>query len=158
VNVELAVQYATRRPWAPATVSLRRWAEAAARATSCRGELGIRIVGKAEGRRLNRDYRASDRATNVLSFVPGPVPRATRPLGDLVICAPVVAREAREQHKDVRAHWAHLVVHGVLHLAGHDHDRDAEATAMERLETQVLAKLGFPDPYRPVAARGDGDV
>ncbi|MBP6513908.1 MAG: rRNA maturation RNase YbeY [Steroidobacteraceae bacterium] len=148
MSIEVAVRYATRRPWAPAPVSLRRWAEAAASSARARGELAIRVVGSAEGRRLNRGYRGKDKATNVLSFVPGPVPsRIARPLGDLVICAPVVAREAKEQGKALRAHWAHMVVHGVLHLAGHDHEQDAEAQAMESLERRILDRLGFPDPY-----------
>ena len=148
MSIEVAVRYATRRPWAPASVSLRCWAEAAASSARAHGELAIRVVGSAEGRRLNRGYRGKDKATNVLSFVPGPVPaRIEKPLGDLVICAPVVAREAKEQGKSLRAHWAHMVVHGVLHLAGHDHEQDVEAQAMESLERRILDRLGFPDPY-----------
>jgi probable rRNA maturation factor len=101
-------------------------------------------VGEAEGRRLNRSYRGKDYATNVLSF-----PYARRPLqGDIVICAPVVAREARTQGKAVRVHHAHLLVHGLLHLMGLDHERDADATRMEKRERRILAALGFPDPYR----------
>ena len=147
MSLDLAVQYGTRRPFAPAVPSLRRWAEAAL--AGARGEflLGIRVVGAAEGRALNRRWRGKDCATNVLSFgsgaagVPGPVP-----LGDLVICAPVVAAEARAQGKSAAAHWAHLVAHGVLHLLGYAHD-EAQAEAMESLEIRILAGLGFPDPY-----------
>jgi probable rRNA maturation factor len=147
VSLGVTVQYATRRPWTPAAVSLGRWARSAAGEGDGR-ELGIRIVGAAESRRLNHRYRGKDRPTNVLSFiagVPGPAGRAL--LGDLVICAPVVAREAREQSKPLRAHWAHMVVHGTLHLLGHDHERPRAAARMERREVEILAGLGFPDPY-----------
>ena len=105
----------------------------------------MRLVGIDEGRALNRDWRGRDYATNVLSF-PMQEPGY---LGDIVICAAVVAREAVEQHKSARAHWAHMVVHGVLHLLGHDHVVDAEAERMEALERKLLLRLGFPDPYRP---------
>lgn len=142
------VQYGTRRPYAPAVASLRRWA-AAALAGGPRGAwLGIRVVGAAEARRLNRSYRGRDRPTNVLSFGAGPAAaEADRFLGDLVICAPVVAREARVQRKDLRSHWAHMVVHGTLHLLGFDHERAADAGRMESRERRVLARLGFGDPY-----------
>jgi len=104
----------------------------------------LRFVAEAEGRRLNREFRGKDYATNVLTFV-----YAERPLaGDIVICAPVVAREARSQGKDVDAHHAHLVVHGLLHLQGLDHETGAEARAMEARERAILARLGFLDPYR----------
>lgn len=105
----------------------------------------LRIVGEREARALNRDYRGKDYATNVLTFVldDGP-PRA----GDLALCAPIVSREARSQGKDVTAHYAHLTVHGVLHLQGYEHERTADAVAMEKLETRILRRLGFPDPYR----------
>jgi probable rRNA maturation factor len=153
VSLDLAVQYGTRRPFAPAVPSLRRWAEAALADARGAFSLGIRVVGAAEGRVLNRRWRGKDYATNVLSFasgaagVPGPVP-----LGDLVICAPVVSREAGEQGKSLQAHWAHMVVHGVLHLRGHDHERAREARAMESLEIGILRRLGFGDPYREEAA------
>ena len=104
----------------------------------------VRLVGLVEGRALNRDYRGKDYATNVLTFVldDGP-PRS----GDLALCAPVVAKEAREQKKDLMAHYAHLTVHGVLHLQGYEHGRGREAVEMEKLETRILKRLGFPDPY-----------
>jgi probable rRNA maturation factor len=120
---------------------LRKWARAALDREAL---VTVRYVAEAEGRRLNREYRGRDRATNVLTFV-----YAARPLaGDIVICAPIVAREARAQGKPVEAHHAHLLVHGLLHLQGYDHERESEAARMERRERRVLAELGFPDPYR----------
>ncbi len=128
----------------PSAVSLRAWAETAR--GKKRGEITLRIVTTAEGRTLNRDWRGRDYATNVLSF-PMQEPHY---LGDIVICAEVVAREAAEQLKTPRAHWAHMVVHGVLHLMGHDHIADDEAERMEAIERKLLATLGFADPYLPV--------
>jgi probable rRNA maturation factor len=111
-------------------------------------EVAIRIVGIDEGRALNRDYRHKDYPTNVLSFPAELPPGVDLPLiGDLAICAPVVEREAAEQHKRPRDHWAHLTVHGTLHLLGYDHLVDTEAEAMEALETRILAGLGIADPY-----------
>jgi probable rRNA maturation factor len=117
-------------------------------------EIGVSVVGPAESRRLNAQYRGRDKPTNVLSFpVPElPVDTTTegepRPLGDLVICPQVLRTEAREQKKSLRAHWAHLVVHGSLHLIGYDHERDTDADRMERREITVLRRLGFSNPYR----------
>jgi len=143
-----SVQYGTRRPYAPAVASLRRWARAVLPPGRREAWLGIRIVDAAEGRRLNREYRGRDRPTNVLSFGADGLPAGARGfLGDLAICAPVVAREAGEQGKDLRAHWAHMVVHGTLHLLGFDHERRADAARMEAREREVLAALGFGDPY-----------
>jgi len=145
------VGYAVPRAGIPSPASFRRWVEAALRGAKRRRatELSIRIVDAAEGRALNRDYRGKDYATNVLSFPAELPPGLKLPLiGDLAICAPVVAREAAEQGKRPRDHWAHLTVHGVLHLLGHDHIEDAEAEAMEALETRILAGLGIADPYR----------
>jgi probable rRNA maturation factor len=148
VSPGIAVQYGTRRPWAPAVPTLRRWAAAALGRRHRTAELGVRVVGRAEGRRLNHEFRGKDRPTNVLSFhSPRPPAGAGRLLGDLVICAPVVAREAREQRKALRAHWAHMVVHGVLHLLGEDHDTPRRAAAMEAREIAILAELGFGNPY-----------
>ncbi len=111
-------------------------------------EVVVRLVGEAEGRRLNREFRGRDRATNVLSFPFEPPPGVELDhLGDLVICAPVVAREATAQGKSPEAHWAHMVVHGMLHLQGYDHQNDDQAAIMEGLETQILAGLGYPAPY-----------
>ena len=142
--------YAVSRAGVPAPASFRRWVEAALRGAKRRRatELSIRIVGTDEGRALNRDYRGKDYATNVLSFEAALPPGLKLPLiGDIVICAPVVAREAAEQGKAPRDHWAHLTVHGVLHLLGYDHLVDADAEAMEALETRILAGLGMADPY-----------
>ncbi len=134
------VQRASRAAHIPSDARLRKWARAAlARAAN----VTVRYVAEAEGRRLNRRYRGHDRATNVLSFAYGSRPIA----GDIVICAPIVAREARAQAKSVEAHHAHLLVHGLLHLQGYDHETQREARDMERRERRLLARLGFPDPY-----------
>jgi len=135
----------------PAPATLKRFVEAALGAR--KGELTIRIVGPAESRDLNHRYRGKDKPTNVLSFPFDPsslgdVARGEEPIGDLVVCASVVAQEAREQGKPLRAHWAHMVVHGCLHLAGYDHVRDADARVMEDKERKILRALGIPDPYR----------
>ena len=146
----LHVGYAVPRAGLPSPVSFRRWVEAALRGAKRRKatELSIRIVDADEGRALNRDYRGKDYATNVLSFEAGLPPELKLPLiGDMVLCAPVVAREAVEQGKRARDHWAHLTVHGTLHLLGYDHLVEAEAEAMEALETRILAGLGIADPY-----------
>lgn len=167
--LQIELQFATRRPWVPGTVTLRRWARAAhvtglaalpARrrrmhaAISAGAGLCLRVVGSAESRRLDHAYRGKDRPTNVLSFPASPEERvATGILGDLVICAPVVAREAREQGKTLGAHWAHMVVHGTLHLLDYDHERSRDARAMEALEVEILRGLGFHDPYAQVTER-----
>jgi probable rRNA maturation factor len=110
--------------------------------------LSIRVVGEVQSRRLNAQYRGKDRPTNVLSFQGvGPCPDGRNHLGELVICAAVVAREARVQRKTASAHWAHMTVHGVLHLLGFDHELDAEAAKMAGREIQILDRLGFSDPY-----------
>lgn len=130
----------------PAVDAFRRWADAAAERADA--EVSIRIVDEAESAELNRTYRHKSGPTNVLSFpfeVPEGIPN--RLLGDLVICAGVVAREALEQGKRPEAHWAHMVVHGMLHLQGRDHVEDREAEAMEAEEAAILARLGFEDPY-----------
>ena len=118
-----------------------RWARAA---LAGGGVVTIRLVDADEGQTLNRDYRGKDYATNVLSF---PYETTPRVVGDLVICPNVVAREASEQNKPLAAHYAHLTVHGMLHLQGLDHDNDDDAQAMEDEERKILATLGFPDPY-----------
>jgi probable rRNA maturation factor len=154
------VQFAARRPWVPSGAALRRWALAAHRAAIARRRAApggaatavcIRIVGARAGRRLNADYRGKDRPTNVLSF---PAARVERELGgalgDLVICAPVVAAEAARQGKAPAAHWAHMVVHGILHLHGHDHEAARDARVMEGLEVEILRGFGYHDPYLPV--------
>jgi probable rRNA maturation factor len=146
----LSIGYAVPRKGVPSAASFRTWTDAALRGAKRRKatELSIRIVDTDEGRALNRDYRGKDYATNVLSFPVELPPGITLPLiGDLAICAPVVAREAKEQGKVPRDHWAHMTVHGVLHLLGFDHIEDAEAETMEALETRILAGLGIADPY-----------
>ncbi|KAB7628258.1 rRNA maturation RNase YbeY [Alkalilimnicola sp. S0819] len=145
--LELDVQYATDAP-APDEATLRGWTETALAGRRDEAELSIRIVDEPEGQDLNRDYRGRDYPTNVLSFPYEALPGVELPLlGDLVICAPVVAREAAEQGKALDAHWAHMLIHGCLHLLGYDHEDDAEAQVMETLERDLLASLGFPDPY-----------
>ena len=119
-----------------------RWIRAALDAP---GEITVRIVDEAEGRALNRDFRGRDYATNVLTF---DYQRAPNVVADLVLCAPVVAREARQARRPIEAHYAHLLVHGTLHAQGWDHDRAADAKRMQAREQAVLAALGYPDPYR----------
>jgi probable rRNA maturation factor len=146
--------YATPRRGVPAPASFRRWVAAALRGAGRRraAELSIRIVDADEGREMNRAYRGKDYATNVLSFPAELPPGVDLPLiGDLVICAPVVAREAAEQGKKPRDHYAHMTVHGVLHLLGYDHLEDDQAERMESLETRILAGLDIADPYQPIA-------
>ena len=145
-RLKVSVQRAGDWPGLPRKSQVRTWARAAAHAASNGGQITVRFVDDAEGRRLNRDYRARDYATNVLSF---PYQQQPRLCGDLVLCAPVVAREATAQGKSLEAHCAHLIVHGVLHLQGHDHEAgEMEAREMEDHERRVLAALGYPDPYR----------
>ncbi len=140
-RLDLSVQYACNREGLPLRADFVRWARAA---LTGGGQVTIRLVDADEGQTLNRDYRGKDYATNVLSF-----PYETEPLvmGDLVICPSVVAREAAEQNKPLAAHYAHLTVHGMLHLQGWDHEDDMEARDMEDEERTILAALGYPDPY-----------
>ncbi|MFB2703289.1 rRNA maturation RNase YbeY [Marinobacter shengliensis] len=131
----------------PDETQLQVWAEKAWLGEDP-SEVTIRIVGNEESQDLNHQYRGKDKPTNVLSFPFEAPPGITVPLaGDLVICAPVVEKEAQEQHKEPVAHWAHMVVHGMLHLQGYDHIEDNEAEAMEALEVRLLAQLGFANPY-----------
>ena len=154
MNVSVEVSFGTRHPWAPSARLLGEWVSVAAGRRAGRATLAIRVVTPAESQELNRRYRGKNRPTNVLSFPAGVAARGEpKSLGDLAICARVVAREAREQKKSLAAHWAHMVVHGVLHLAGYDHERDADARRMERREKLLLKRLGFPNPYR---VRADG--
>ncbi|MGQ0655210.1 MAG: rRNA maturation RNase YbeY [Betaproteobacteria bacterium] len=131
----VAVQYAAARRGLPSAASLRKWAGAV------RAGVLVRIVGEREGRALNRAFRKRDYATNVLSFPCG------GGRGDIVLCHPVIAREARAQGKTLAAHYAHLVVHGVLHLRGYHHAKKAHAARMEREEARRLRRLGFENPY-----------
>lgn len=142
------VTYAARRPWVPRRAQFMTWAAAALSGGTGAQVLSVRVVGAARSRSLNARYRRKDKPTNVLSFSgPGPGPDGRHYLGELVICAPVVAREAVLQQKSAESHWAHMTVHGVLHLLGFDHERDAEARKMAAREVQILDRLGFSDPY-----------
>jgi len=168
--VQLELSYAARAPWVPSRGQFIRWIDAALapmlkrpgpqagapqasapnapRAKAPSTIISIRVVGLARSRSLNWRYRRRHRATNVLSFAgAGRLPDGTRLLGELVICAPVVAAEARSQQKSIDAHWAHMTVHGVLHLLGFDHEVAADAAKMESREVQILDRLGFSNPY-----------
>jgi len=150
VNLELDVQYAedvtSRRT--PSPQQVERWVRAALTGRRSDAQLVVRIVGEKESAGLNSTYRGRCGATNVLSFCFEDPELLTPPLlGDVVICAPLVDTEAREQRKEPLAHWAHLVIHGVLHLTGYDHEDDGDAEVMEHRERELLALLGFPDPY-----------
>ncbi len=132
----------------PTTEQIEQWATAAVQPQSDEVEMTVRIVDEAESHELNLNYRGKDRPTNVLSFPFECPDEVELPLlGDLVICRQVVEREAQEQDKPLMAHWAHMVVHGSLHLLGYDHIEDDEAEEMESLETQIMTELGFADPY-----------
>lgn len=135
--------------YVPDTAHIERWALAALKQQGADGQLSVRIVDGEEARALNRQYRGKDMPTNVLSF-PLEAPGFIEPrlLGDIVICAPVVAQEASGQGKQEQAHWAHMLIHGVLHLLGYDHDSDEEAKVMESAEVDILSRLGFADPYQ----------
>jgi len=148
MRLRLSVQRETRERGLPSTALLARWAQAALAGSGAGvAEVNIRLVDAGESRRLNRRYRHKLRPTNVLSFHYDPAPGRTGLCGDLVICAPVVAAEATAQGKVRRAHWAHLVVHGILHLRGHDHIDSRDAEVMEAAEIRILKRLGFPNPY-----------
>lgn len=147
--VKVDVQFACPATGLPGEAEIIRWAQAAL--ADQRGSITVRIVDEQEGGALNHAYRHKRGATNVLSF-PFEPPEAVAAsvqdyLGDIVICAPVVAREALGQHKPLKAHWAHMVVHGCLHLTGFDHQHEAEARTMKALETRILNKLSYPNPY-----------
>jgi probable rRNA maturation factor len=141
-KLSLAVQYASDTRKLPARAQIRRWIKAAFQRDA---NITLRIVDEPEARELNRTYRGKDYATNVLTFVYDDTGQSS---GDVVICAPVVAREAAAQHKDLLAHYAHLAIHAALHLQGYEHDNDADAAEMEALEIALMVKLGYPDPYR----------
>lgn len=138
--LELAIQIASRADGIPTRAQLRRWVKAAQQDEMA---LTLRIADTAEAQQLNHDYRGKDYATNVLTFVYDASPAN----GDVVLCAPVVAREAAEQGKALEAHYAHLVIHGVLHLQGYDHEHTSEAVTMESVERFIMQHLGYSDPY-----------
>ncbi|MGI8895075.1 MAG: rRNA maturation RNase YbeY [Casimicrobiaceae bacterium] len=140
-KLALAVQYTTSDAALPTRAQVRHWVRAAQEMDAT---VTVRFVGAIEGRAINAKFRGKDYATNVLTFVyDDGSPRA----GDIVLCAPIVCQEAAAQGKPLAAHYTHLVVHGMLHLQGYDHERDADAAPMEARETMILARLGLPDPY-----------
>lgn len=155
IHLDVGISYAVPRAGLPAAVSFRKWVAAALDGRIRDADLAVRLVGSKEGRALNRHYRGKDHATNVLSF-PAEIAEGVKMpkgvkmplLGDLVLCAPVIAREAKEQKKPLAAHYAHLTVHGALHLLGWNHEDTREAECMEQLEREILAGLGLPDPYQ----------
>lgn len=141
-NLSLSVQYAINQEGLPSRSQLKKWVKAALRVDT---EVTIRFVGEEEGRMLNSSYRGKDYATNVLTF---PLTEVPHLMGDIIICAPVVESEAYAQNKSIEAHYAHLTVHGVLHLHGYDHITEPQAELMESLEVTILQKLGYANPYR----------
>ncbi len=140
-KLSLAVQYASSAENIPTRAQFRRWAQKALQRDA---SLTLRVVDEAEGRELNKAYRGKDYATNVLTFVLDEEPL----YGDVIVCAPVVEREAREQSKDLLAHYAHMTLHALLHLQGYDHENDEDAAGMEALETRLMLKLRYSDPYQ----------
>ena len=162
-SLTLAVQYGVPRLGLPSSKRLQTWAQAAYEvhhAAHARGrrrvppvQVSLRIVGTAESRKLNRDWRAEDHATNVLSFPAGETPEMAGAalLGDLAICAPLVKREAVAQGKTRDAHWAHLMIHGVLHLLGYDHEDQRDAQLMEACEVAIMDSFGYANPYPELA-------
>ncbi len=148
MSVRVEVQYALHRRGLPTSQDFRAWARAALAGRRGQAEMVVRVVDADESAQLNETYRHKKGPTNVLSFpFEAPAGLELPLLGDIVICAPIVAREAHEQGKEERAHWAHMTVHGVLHLLGYDHQDEEEAGAMESLEREILTRMGYPDPY-----------
>jgi probable rRNA maturation factor len=148
MQLRLVVQRASRARGLPRTISLREWARAALVGSGPgTAEVTVRLVDEVESADLNKRYRGKRGATNVLSFTYGMASAKPGLIGDLVICAPVVQHEAAQQDKRARAHWAHMVVHGILHLRGYDHVHQTDAEKMEAFEIRTLKRLGFPDPY-----------
>lgn len=141
-NLLMDVQYASEAAGLPEARQFKRWARKTLRIDA---EIALRIVDEDEGRMLNREYRGKDYATNVLTF---PLAEEPHLMGDIILCAPIVFKEAREQEKTPEAHFAHLTVHGVLHMHGYDHETEAEAELMETIESEIVMKLGYPDPYK----------
>ncbi|ETN91916.1 Endoribonuclease YbeY [Gammaproteobacteria bacterium MOLA455] len=159
MNLSIDIQKVCASEDSPDEDSIKRWVSAAIRDERDECELSIRIVDEQESADFNQRYRGKNGATNVLSFpfdavTPEPLPI----LGDLVICAPVLVREASEQDKTITAHWAHIVIHGVLHLLGYDHIEDQDAEQMESLETEIMLVLDFPPPYRILDESSDDPI
>ncbi|WP_444934021.1 rRNA maturation RNase YbeY [Microbulbifer sp. JTAC008] len=150
-DLTIDVQRVSRCHDIPSDEAISNWASKALTGHRNEAELSVRIVDESESQELNHQYRGKDKPTNVLSFPTDfPAELDLPMLGDLVICAPVVELEAEQQSKSLSAHWAHMVVHGTLHLLGYDHIEDADAQVMESLETKLLANLGIADPYAPL--------
>lgn len=148
MSIKVHVQYPGGREGMPRPQSVRTWVQAALRGRRRRASLTVRFVDRGEGLALNRKWRRKQVPTNVLSFPAQWLEEfAAEELGDIVVCGPVVAQEAAAQHKPLQAHFAHLVIHGTLHLLGYDHQHQKEAVEMEAAETAILGKLGYPDPY-----------
>jgi len=148
MSIKIEIQYATEINDLPEEGLIKKWVNSSLNGYIENAELTIRIVDKAEGAQLNEKWRNAQGPTNVLSFPYSDLNETTKSIqGDIVICAPVILREAAEQKKSVDAHWAHIIVHGILHLLGYDHDNENDANKMESLETSILGKLKIPDPY-----------
>lgn len=147
MTIDIDVQYAVSKENCPSSAQIKKWAEAALEKQS-NAKIAIRIVEDAEMIALNHRYRNKNKTTNILSF-PCQLPVNIRgnQLGDLVICKSVIENEALEQQKSITAHWAHIIVHGILHLLGYDHENEEDAFKMESLEVAILEDLGFADPY-----------
>ena len=147
--VSVDIQIASRSQHIPGNTALEHWAAIAVGTHKSNAEISLRIVDKEESQALNNQYRGKDKPTNVLSF-PAEFPAEVDIpfLGDLVICAPIVEQEAQTQQKSIDVHWAHMVIHGTLHLLGYDHIEDSEAEQMEALEIQLLASMEYPNPYQ----------
>lgn len=147
----IIIQAEPTRNFVPSAAKIRQWAKAALCHKVRRGELTIRLVGKKEIQHLNKTYRHKNKPTNVLSFkadLPADIQLKVPLLGDLVICSEIVNEEAKKQDKTEEAHWAHIVIHGSLHILGYDHETEAEAQVMETKEIRLLKSLGFSDPYQ----------
>lgn len=147
---QITIQYAADKKLAPAKTQISKWVTQALAGRASKASVTIRIVKTDEMTTLNHTYRHKNKPTNVLSFpaaLPNEIAAAYPELGDIVICAEVVNREANEQHKSRESHWAHMVVHGIFHLLGYDHEKDEEARVMENMEIDVMHKLGFSNPY-----------
>lgn len=149
-NYKVSLQLATEAPNIPTRFELQRWISATLEGRKTKAEVCLRMVNEQEIQQLNKTYRGFDKPTNVLSFpytLPDSIELEYPLLGDLVICPNIVALEATEQHKPLKAHWAHMVIHGVLHLLGYDHIEEKDALIMEPIEIDILKRLGFSNPY-----------
>jgi probable rRNA maturation factor len=153
----ISVSRRVRAGWTPPARDFRLWANTVLGSGASGHEISVLLVGERRSRTLNARYRGRDKSTNVLSFpAPAAAAHSSGLLGDLVICPAVLRAEARAQDKTVRAHWAHMVVHGLLHLIGYDHEREDDAQRMERREVRVLRQLGFANPYAVKSRRRHG--